>query len=174
MKSPHWAQLRGEALKRDGHKCVRCSATEFLNGHHKVYREPLEAGVLEDIETLCRECHRAEHGIEFPHFFLLYRAMKLEINWSDMRPSAGAWKRLYCLIQYPWEMQEYGDLLFQFIILLWHFDPDHPRHLEIWFRAKRVQLHFKKRGEWMWAHCTAPLPGEKFTRLSRAPEGAKA
>ena len=61
LKSDHWAKLRNRAFARDGHKCVECGKRWELEGHHKLYRERFEDGVLEDIVTLCFEHHRAKH-----------------------------------------------------------------------------------------------------------------
>lgn len=58
----HWAALRTAAVARDGGKCVRCGSTAILQVHHTLYRTPFEAGILSDVETLCRQCHRKEHG----------------------------------------------------------------------------------------------------------------
>jgi len=54
------AELRAEALKRDGHRCARCGATENLVVHHK---KPWARGgddELENLETLCQNCHHQE------------------------------------------------------------------------------------------------------------------
>lgn len=40
-----------------------CEATEKLNVHHTIYRGRLEDTLLEDLETLCRRCHRIQHGL---------------------------------------------------------------------------------------------------------------
>jgi 5-methylcytosine-specific restriction endonuclease McrA len=56
-----WNRLRKLALKRDGHRCVVCGATEGLQVHHRV---PIAAGgahVLSNLIVLCRVHHRAAH-----------------------------------------------------------------------------------------------------------------
>lgn len=60
LHSPHWLRVRKLALKRDG-RCVRCASTDRLEVHHKTY-ERLGREELADVETLCRACHKAEHG----------------------------------------------------------------------------------------------------------------
>lgn len=62
LESPHWKALRGEALKRDGDKCTRCGSKRILQVHHMIYRTRFEDSLLEDLITLCKECHQAEHG----------------------------------------------------------------------------------------------------------------
>ncbi len=64
LKTPFWENLRCQAWKRDGYRCVRCGSAWRIQAHHKVYRHPWTLTVLEDLETLCRKCHEKEHGIE--------------------------------------------------------------------------------------------------------------
>lgn len=63
----HFDGNREQALDRDGHKCVRCSSTNQLTVHHKD-RSGRGADEhnndLENLETLCRKCHAAEHRDE--------------------------------------------------------------------------------------------------------------
>jgi hypothetical protein len=61
----HWKQLRSKAIERDGGKCLDCGGNEILQVHHLVYRERLEDGILEDVITLCKRCHRSRHGLGF-------------------------------------------------------------------------------------------------------------
>jgi 5-methylcytosine-specific restriction endonuclease McrA len=55
--------VRAAVLERDGHACVRCGSAECLEVHHKV---PARAGgstSLENLVTLCFDCHLgAERG----------------------------------------------------------------------------------------------------------------
>ncbi len=44
---------RKEILKAKGEKCEKCNAIENLEIHHKKYTNNLE-----DLEILCRKCHR--------------------------------------------------------------------------------------------------------------------
>ncbi len=52
-------ELKLRAKMRDDFKCVRCGSTENLRVHHK---KGTKSHRLEDMETLCRDCHHAEHG----------------------------------------------------------------------------------------------------------------
>jgi group II intron reverse transcriptase/maturase len=44
---------------RDDFKCKRCGATENLRVHHV---KGTKSHQMQDLETLCRKCHHAEHG----------------------------------------------------------------------------------------------------------------
>ncbi len=73
-----WKRFRGEVIKLDGDRCVRCSRGHddaVLQVHHKRYipgRKPWEYA-HSDCETLCKGCHAEEHGIIMPtsDWFLL-------------------------------------------------------------------------------------------------------
>lgn len=52
--------LRAAALDRDGHRCVRCNAPA-QQVHHLTY-ERWQDESLEDLESLCVECHEKEHN----------------------------------------------------------------------------------------------------------------
>lgn len=71
---PNWQAQRDKARARDGYRCARCSAPErdeqqhdvhhikpfrdfgYIPGTNENYRE---ANQLDNLETLCRSCHRA-------------------------------------------------------------------------------------------------------------------
>ena len=53
------AELKLRAKMRDDFKCVRCGSTEELRAHHK---KGTKSHSLDDLETLCLTCHKAEHG----------------------------------------------------------------------------------------------------------------
>ena len=64
LASNEWKQLSAEAKKRDGFKCVACGTTESLEAHHLFYRKNLYDTQLDDLVTLCRECHNCTHRIK--------------------------------------------------------------------------------------------------------------
>ena len=74
MKSEFWLDLSSEK-KRINPLCERCGSDEELQAHHRVYRPRWGNTVLEDLETLCRSCHRKEHGLKkmFCGRVLIYR-----------------------------------------------------------------------------------------------------
>jgi len=54
-----WAEMKLRVKMRNGFKCVRCGATENLRVHHK---KGTKSHRMDDLETLCLNCHHAEHG----------------------------------------------------------------------------------------------------------------
>jgi len=57
----YWYDLQWRMLDRDGWRCTNCNSRWNLLGHHRSYarwgRERLE-----DLYTLCRECHENFHA----------------------------------------------------------------------------------------------------------------
>ncbi|MFS8189493.1 HNH endonuclease [Rossellomorea marisflavi] len=82
-KSKEWESLRRRALERDNHECQECRRqgrvhldskkvegkrkSIELNVHHKYEIEyfPKLALVLDNLETLCLNCHNKVHGKGF-------------------------------------------------------------------------------------------------------------
>jgi RNA-directed DNA polymerase len=56
---PARAERKRRTGMRDDCKCVRCDSTENLHVHHK---KGTKSHSLDDLETLCLTCHKAEHG----------------------------------------------------------------------------------------------------------------
>lgn len=57
LASHEWRERRNDALRRDGFRCQRCSATRRLQVHHLTYvrvghEDP------DDLVTLCARCHK--------------------------------------------------------------------------------------------------------------------
>ena len=64
IKSKYWGEVRKKVLIRDKRKCTKCGAKRFLHIHHKSYRNHYnEHEHLEDLITLCRECHGEVHKL---------------------------------------------------------------------------------------------------------------
>lgn len=83
----YFAHLREPTLRRDNFRCVRCGATEKLVVHHKDGQGRASGdpnNVLENLETLCRACHIAEHRLSLI-------AGKRANNFR--RPKLGRWSR---------------------------------------------------------------------------------
>jgi len=51
--------MRARVLERDRHQCTRCGATEDLQVHHVVAAEDGGPTTLENLITLCADCHDA-------------------------------------------------------------------------------------------------------------------
>lgn len=60
LKSDHWRDLRAEKLASRGRACERCGCRNELQIHHNAYRSIFDVG-LDDLEVLCRPCHKTEH-----------------------------------------------------------------------------------------------------------------
>jgi 5-methylcytosine-specific restriction endonuclease McrA len=74
LATAHWVRKREEALQAAGYRCERCGfygqrdqdgRRHGLDVHHLTY-ERLGHEHLADLETLCRTCHREEHGLPGP------------------------------------------------------------------------------------------------------------
>ena len=64
LKTQYWYDVKLRVLKRDKNSCVRCGSTKMLQVHHLTYENHLhEAKHLNDLITLCNNCHKKEHGI---------------------------------------------------------------------------------------------------------------
>ena len=59
LKSDHWKALRASKLKQSP-CCEKCGAKHRLDVHHLDYKNLYDV-TLEDLMTLCRRCHEAEH-----------------------------------------------------------------------------------------------------------------
>jgi len=115
LKTDHWKQFRASAHERDGGKCVKCGSTDRVQVHHHNYRFPFETCTLEDVETLCLECHRREHGWAPREFEVQRRILERAVC---QRPSRGVplgepreWKKLAELIEIPEDQRNFGMLL---------------------------------------------------------------
>lgn len=58
-RSPHWQELRARRLELNP-RCQRCLSNVKLHVHHIRYRNLVDCE-LEDVMTLCEECHSAFH-----------------------------------------------------------------------------------------------------------------
>jgi 5-methylcytosine-specific restriction endonuclease McrA len=57
--------LKIQVLDRDGWRCQDCGSAEMLQVHHINSRSKLGHDASENLITLCVDCHRRRHGIEF-------------------------------------------------------------------------------------------------------------
>jgi len=63
LQTYHWQAIRLKALKRAGHKCQVCAATNRLEVHHNDYAR-LGGELMTDLVVLCADCHKLFHGVE--------------------------------------------------------------------------------------------------------------
>lgn len=68
LQSPHWQEVRKEAIESSNSICERCELPRWLaeiaydqdlHVHHKSYRSRGKEQI-EDLEVLCRRCHEVE------------------------------------------------------------------------------------------------------------------
>ena len=52
---------RIEVLKRDNHACVECGEIEGLHVHHKLWDKGKAVDEVDQMETLCHNCHGVLH-----------------------------------------------------------------------------------------------------------------
>jgi transposase-like protein len=55
-------ELRRSVFERDGHACRNCGSDENLYAHHIVPEAAGGGNFIDNLATLCGECHRAAHG----------------------------------------------------------------------------------------------------------------
>ena len=54
-------ELRGQVLDRDGWRCQTCGSSRNLQVHHLRARSKLGDDALQNLITLCTECHARQH-----------------------------------------------------------------------------------------------------------------
>lgn len=62
LQSKKWKDKRNKVLERDRHACRVCNSSNRLNVHHRTY-ERLGKEYLNDLTTLCEDCHMLFHGV---------------------------------------------------------------------------------------------------------------
>jgi len=63
LKSEDWEVIRNKVLIRDKRKCCFCLSNKNLEVHHETYKNVFYED-LDDLITLCHDCHRAIHKKE--------------------------------------------------------------------------------------------------------------
>lgn len=66
-KRPEWQKKRLEKLESTGFECESCGEkTKQLHVHHHIYRKGKKIWEydLEELETLCLDCHKTRHDIK--------------------------------------------------------------------------------------------------------------
>ena len=67
LLSEHWKHIRDCALKRDGYTCRICGTGINLRVHHVHYEHVGTELELDDVITLCEECHSKVHINDYVH-----------------------------------------------------------------------------------------------------------
>lgn len=60
LKSDEWDVIKLNVKERDGNKCVNCGSTINIHVHHFHY-DNVGAEDMEDLITVCYECHKSIH-----------------------------------------------------------------------------------------------------------------
>lgn len=63
LRSREWKEKRNERLRYDKYKCRECGR-EAVTVHHLTY-ERLGNEDIDDLISLCRECHKAKHPMNW-------------------------------------------------------------------------------------------------------------
>ena len=66
MSSDLWKQKRLARIEKDGYKCKLCGSAINLNVHHITY-ERLGREPLDDLITVCADCHEKLHEKDLAH-----------------------------------------------------------------------------------------------------------
>lgn len=62
LKSKYWLKIRQIVLKKAHYKCLICKGKQDLQVHHNSYKHHFaEHKHLNDLDILCRNCHKEYH-----------------------------------------------------------------------------------------------------------------
>lgn len=65
LRSAYWKDVRKKVLQRDNYTCTTCGRHKRLQVHHLTYEHhEYEHLHLEDLTTLCNNCHQLVHKIK--------------------------------------------------------------------------------------------------------------
>jgi 5-methylcytosine-specific restriction endonuclease McrA len=62
---PDWLERRAYVIKRDNFQCTKCGSKTDLHVHHVVPRRVRFDHSVENLTTLCYDCHGKAHGRKF-------------------------------------------------------------------------------------------------------------
>jgi len=63
LLSEHWKKTRMKRMKIDHFHCIICKKKRHLNVHHLSYKNIGKESVLNDLITICQDCHSKEHQL---------------------------------------------------------------------------------------------------------------
>ncbi len=91
LRTPFWKDLSQRKIASVG-KCEECGFHLHLQAHHRFYRKNWFDTQLEDLQVLCRTCHRIEHGknVWFP-FDIVAHAVEQYLNRMDQGSMSPSW-----------------------------------------------------------------------------------
>jgi len=92
LEDDRWKEIRIQILKRDGSKCVNCSAKTNLQVHHKQYHVCNTTGTwnapweyhTKYLVTLCVRCHKAGHAKFKIPVFGIKKSTANRLQWHNL------------------------------------------------------------------------------------------
>lgn len=78
-RTKKWKQVSKRCLKRDNYTCILCKAIGlYLQAHHIIHRKNcINIYDINNLITLCRNCHARTTRIEFSNEYLFYKKIFL-------------------------------------------------------------------------------------------------
>ena len=76
LKSPEWREKRAACFKRDNYTCQDCKKVPALHAHHGTY-ERVGNENIDDLISLCEECHADRHFMNDMKFIDFYKPDKV-------------------------------------------------------------------------------------------------
>lgn len=85
LLDPRWQKKRLEVMNRDNFSCVYCGDNEStLNIHHESYKTNPWESPLDDLKTLCIDCHGLiEHYKSIKEDHKIYKIIKIHKDHKD-------------------------------------------------------------------------------------------
>lgn len=159
LRGEHWKALRELALKRDRGVCSCCGGTDRLQVHHLKYRGRPEETLLEDLETLCRGCHRREHGYGPSLMEEKYYEIRNRIRSCDgaRPPTVEMWKEFKEMMMVPpheFELECFAGLMCEYVLAVCSWRdrarPEPRTNVYWWNLARRVRYSIlrRRKGDW--------------------------
>lgn len=56
-------EMRKAVYRRDGYRCALCDSTKYIQVHHCIKRSRGGTNSVENLVTLCADCHALAHGM---------------------------------------------------------------------------------------------------------------
>lgn len=85
LHSDTWRDIRDAVRRRDHYRCRVCNSRRQIQCHHRVYPQVLGTEPLEDLITMCDDCHslfsHRKHGRHHRLAFCLGAAAILIVQW---------------------------------------------------------------------------------------------
>jgi hypothetical protein len=143
LNSDFWKGISTQCKERDGN-CVRCGSVKWLQAHHVQYPDDWYQTKLEDLETLCRECHRVEHGYGPNEFANKWYEIRGHI-WHQKRPPTALWVEFKSMMYFDFDTEEFADLMYEYVICTLAFERE--AHVENWWMDKEKDKRWRDKAK---------------------------